>query len=196
MRRVAIIDDNPSERLILRDLVTECGLEVVAEGEDGSEAVSICRTKRPDLVIMDVRMPVVGGIEAATEISRTCPTPVILLTADNAPATIKRAVAAGAMAYMIKPVRLEDIIPAVELAVSRFKEFKELAEEVRDLKEALKSRKTVEKAKGLLMEREGLTETEAYRRIRGISMDKRKSMTEIASIIILALEKNKCSDIG
>jgi response regulator NasT len=196
MKTVAVIDDNDSERLVVRDLVAECGLKVVAEGCNGAEAISICRNNSPDIVIMDVRMPVMNGIEAAEEISRTCPTPIVLLTADYDPVTIKRAVAAGAMAYLVKPVRIEDILPVVELATSRFKEFRELTEEVSDLKDALKSRKLVEKAKGLLMEKEGLTEAEAYKRIRRISMDRRKSMTEISSIIILALEENGGTEGG
>jgi len=195
MIKIAIIDDNASERTVLKGLVEESGFAVVAEGASGQDALDICRLKAPDLVIMDVRMPVKGGvkggIEATTEINRLCPTPVVLLTASDDEDTISRAVEAGVMGYMVKPVRQEDIIPAVKLAMSRFLEFDILKRENRDLKNSLLARKAIEKAKGLLMEKEGLSEAAAFARIRKISMDKRQSMTDIAEIIITALEDKK-----
>ncbi|MBI1910575.1 MAG: response regulator [Deltaproteobacteria bacterium] len=189
MRIIAIVDDNASERLVLKGLAEECGLIISAEGENGEQAVEICKSKAPDAIIMDVKMPVKDGIEAAEEISRICPTPVVLLTASDDEATIRRAADAGVMAYLLKPVRGEEILPAVELAISRFSEFKMLRKENADLKNTIYARKLIEKAKGLLMEKEKLTENEAFARIRKISMDKRKSMTEIAEVIILAFEK-------
>lgn len=189
MRIIAIVDDNASERLVLKGLAEECGLIISAEGENGEQAVAICKSKAPDAIIMDVKMPVKDGIEAAEEISRVCPTPVVLLTASDDEATIRRAADAGVMAYLLKPVRGEEILPAVELAISRFSEFKMLRKENADLKNTIYARKLIEKAKGLLMEKEKLTENEAFARIRKISMDKRKSMTEIAEVIILAFEK-------
>ncbi len=189
MRNIAIVDDNPSERLVLKGLVQDSGYNIIAEGSNGAEAVEICRTKAPDLIIMDVKMPVKEGIEAASEISDTCPTPVVLLTGRDDEETIKRAVEAGVMGYLVKPVRQEDLAPAIELAVTRFQEFRMLRNELTELKGALQARKMIEKAKGLLMERENITEGEAFSRIRKISMDKRKSMTEIAEVIILAFEK-------
>ena len=199
MIKIAIIDDNASERTILKGLVEDSGFAVVAEGINGQEAVDICRLKSPDLVIMDVKMPVKdgvkggikGGIEAAAEISRLCPTPVVLLTASDDEDTINRAVEAGVMGYLIKPVRQEDITPAIKLAMSRFLEFEILKRENRDLKNSLQARKAIEKAKGLLMEKEGLSEAAAFARIRKISMDRRQSMTDIAEIIITALEDKK-----
>lgn len=189
MRNIAIIDDNASERLVLKGLVQDSGYNIIAEGSNGAEAVEICRLRSPDLVIMDVKMPVKEGIEAASEISQTCPTPVILLTARDDEDTIKRAAEAGVMGYLIKPVRQEELAPAIELAATRFQEFRALRDENIELKGALQARKSIEKAKGLLMEREKITEAEAFARIRKISMDKRKSMTDIAEVIIMAFEK-------
>lgn len=189
MRNIAIIDDNASERLVLKGLVQDSGYNIIAEGSNGAEAVEICRTKSPDLVIMDVKMPIKEGIEAAYEISQTCPTPVILLTARDDEDTIRRAAEAGVMGYLVKPVRQEELAPAIELAATRFQEFRALRDENIELKGALNARKLIEKAKGLLMEREKLTEAEAFARIRKISMDKRKSMTDIAEVIIMAFEK-------
>ncbi|MBI5887562.1 MAG: response regulator [Deltaproteobacteria bacterium] len=191
MIKIAIIDDNASERTVLKGLAEDSGFTVVAEGANGQEAVDICRLKSPGLVIMDVKMPVKDGIEAAAEISRLCPTPVVLLTASDDEDTITRAVEAGVMGYLVKPVRQEDITPAIKLAMSRFLEFEMLKRENRDLKNTLQARKAIEKAKGLLMEKEGLSEAAAFARIRKISMDRRQSMTDIAEIIITALEDKK-----
>ncbi|MBI5642042.1 MAG: response regulator [Deltaproteobacteria bacterium] len=189
MRKIAIIDDDSSERLVIKGLILDGGFSVVGEGENGREAVELCRTKSPDLIIMDVKMPVKDGIDAAAEINRLFPVPVVLLTASDDEETIRRAAEAGVMAYLLKPVRQEELLPAIEMAVSRFEEFKMLRQENAELKDTLKSRKLIEKAKGLLMEREKLSESEAFTRIRKISMDKRKSMTEIAEVLILAFEK-------
>lgn len=189
MKNIAIIDDDASERLILKGFIEDTGNNVIASGENGAEAVEICRTKKPDLVIMDVKMPVKDGIEAASEINRLFPTPIVLLTANDEEETIRRAVEAGVMAYLVKPVRQEDLNPAIELATARFNEVKLLRMENVELKGALQARKLIEKAKGLLMEKEKLTEDQAFSRLRRISMDKRKSMSEIAEVIILALEK-------
>lgn len=189
MRKIAVVDDDAVERRVLKGLVEESGYSVIAEGGNGDEAIDICRTKAPELIIMDVKMPGRNGIEAAHEIEKSSLVPVILLTAHDDEETIKRAIEAGVMGYLLKPVKLEDIRPAVELAVTRFKELKLLSKEVTELKGALAARKAVEKAKGLLMEKEGLTEQEAFVRLRKISMDRRKSMGEIAEIVILAFEK-------
>lgn len=190
MRTIAIIDDDISERLVLKGLAEESGFNIIAEGANGAEAVEICRLKTPDIVIMDVKMPVKDGIEAAAEINRTSQIPVVLLTGSDDEETVRRAAEAGVMAYLLKPVRQEELLPAVELAISRSLEFKMLRKENADLKNALEARKIIEKAKGLLMERERITESDAFARIRRISMDKRLPMTEIAEVIINAFEKN------
>lgn len=189
MRKIAIVDDDASERIVLKGMLLENGIEVVAEGKSGLEALEICRSNSPDLVIMDVKMPGKDGISAAADISKTYPTPVVLLTASDDEETIRRAAEAGVMGYLLKPIREEELVPTIELAISRFGEFVMLRKENAELKDALKARKTIEKAKGLLMEREKLSEAEAFARIRKIAMDKRKSMTEIAEVIILAFEK-------
>lgn len=189
MKSIAIIDDDVSGRTILKGLVEESGFHVVAEGGNGAEAIGICRDRSPDLIIMDVKMPVKDGIEAAAEINRLYQTPVVILTARDDEDTVKRAASAGVMGYLVKPVRIEELIPAIELAISRSLEFKTLRKENEDLKKTLRARKVIEKAKGLLMEKEKISEEEAFSRIRKISMDKRKTMAEIAEVIILALEK-------
>lgn len=191
MRKIAVVDDNPSERLVLKGFLEDAGLELVAEGSDGTQALEICRVNSPDLLIMDVKMPGKDGIEAAEEISRYCPTPIVLLTGCDDEETIRRAADAGVMAYLMKPVRAEEIAPSVELAISRFSEFTALRKENEDLKNTIQARKLIEKAKGLLMEREGLSETESFTRIRKISMDKRKSMAEVAEVIIMAFDKGR-----
>ena len=189
MKNIAIIDDDESGRIVLRGLVEKSGFRVIAEGANGVEAIDICAQKSPDLIIMDVKMPVKDGIEAANIINRLYETPVILLTVRDDEETVRRAVSAGVMGYLVKPVRLEALLPVIELAISRSKEFRVLRKENRDLKETLASRKVIEKAKGLLMEKEKLSEDQAFSRIRRISMDKRKTMKEIAEVIILSLEK-------
>lgn len=189
MRRIAIIDDSASERLVLRGFIEDAGLSLVAAGTDGSEALDICRKNDPDILIMDVKMPGKDGIEAAAEINNSCPKPIVLLTASDDEETVRRAAEAGVMAYLMKPLRAEELCPAIELAISRFNEFQTLRKENADLKKALEARKSIEKAKGLLMEKEGLSENDAFARIRKISMDKRKSMAEIAEVLIMALEK-------
>ncbi len=190
MRKIAIIDDDATHRLVLKGLVGDAGYRVVAEGSDGRAAVELCAAEpesRPDVVIMDVKMPVMDGVEAAAVISRTTPVPIVLLTATADAETIRRAVDAGVMGYLTKPVRAEELAPAIELAVERFSETSALRVENEELKNAVESRKTIERAKGVLMDKEGITEAEAFARIRRISMDKRKSMKEIAEVILSAL---------
>ncbi len=190
MKRIAIADDDRASRLVLKGLVQECGYSVVAEAANGVEAVEVCLKNSPDLIIMDVGMPVKDGIAAAADINRLCPMPVVILTAKDDEDTVRRAIEAGVMGYLVKPVRIEELTPAIELAISRFVEWNSVRKENLDLKTELASRKTIEKAKGLLMSKEGMTENEAFTRLRKISMDRRKTMVEIAEVIILAFEKN------
>jgi len=189
MRRIAIADDDKASRLVLKGLIQECGYSVIAEASNGGEAVEVCIKNAPDLIVMDVGMPVKDGIAAAADINRLCPTPVVILTAKDDEDTVRRAIEAGVMGYLVKPVRLEELAPAIELAISRFFEWQAVRKENLDLKTELASRKTIEKAKGLLMSKEGMTENEAFTRLRKVSMDRRKTMVEIAEVIILAFEK-------
>lgn len=190
-RKIIIIDDNADQRFVLKGLLTNIGCDVIGEGKSGLDAVELIQKFSPDAILMDIKMPGMDGIEAVTAINQLKPTPVILLTARKDDETIKRAVDAGVMAYLVKPVRAEELMPAIELAISRFNEFQAVLKENLDLKQTIEARKLVEKAKGLLMEKEGLTEKEAFSRIQKISMDRRKPMKEIAEILITALEGKK-----
>ncbi len=187
-RKVLIIDDQPNQRKILRGLLEMVGCEVVGEGSNGREAIELAMKIKPEVVIMDVKMPGMDGIEAAKEINMKFPTPIILCTVKRDEETLERAKGAGVMAYLVKPPREEDLLPTIEIAISRFKEFRALREEVEDLKDALEARKVIEKAKGVLMEKMGLSEGEAFRRIRKMSMDRRKPMKEVAEAILMTFE--------
>jgi AmiR/NasT family two-component response regulator len=187
MKNVLLIEDEPVQRKVVKGLLEDRGLTVVGMGDRGDDAVRLCKELEPDLILMDVNIPGKDGIEATMEINSTCPTPVVLVTGNDDDVTIKRAVDAAVMAYLIKPVKAEELYAAIDLAISRFAEFKRLSEENKDLHDTLAARKIIERAKGLLIERQGLTEMEAFKRIRKISMDKRKSMKEIAEVIISAM---------
>ncbi|HBR18297.1 MAG: Fis family transcriptional regulator [Deltaproteobacteria bacterium RIFCSPLOWO2_12_FULL_43_16] len=190
-RKIIVVDDNQDQRFVLKGLLTDIGCEVIGEGKSGLEAVELLQKLSPDAILMDVKLPGMDGIEAAMAINKLKPTPVILLTAKKDEETIKRAVEAGIMAYLVKPIREEDLLPAIELAISRFREFQVVRKENIDLRESIEARKTIERAKGLLMEKEGLSESDAFSRIQKISMDRRRPMKEIAEILITALEGRK-----
>lgn len=187
-KKIIIIDDNSDQRLVLKGLLIDIGCEVIGEGKSGLEAVELMHRLSPEVILMDVKLPGMDGIEAAMAINKLKPIPVILLTAKKDEETIKRAVEAGVMAYLVKPVREEDLLPAIELATTRFAEFQTVRKENIDLKETIEARKVIERAKGLLMEKEGLSERDAFSRIQRLSMDRRRSMKEIAEILITALE--------
>lgn len=187
-RKIIIIEDNADHRFVLKGLLKDIGCEVIGEGKSGLGAVDLIQKLSPDAILMDVKLPGMDGIEAATAINKLKPTPVILLTAKKDEETIKRAAEAGVMAYLVKPVREEELLPTIELAISRFKEFQAVSKENIDLKETIEARKIVERAKGLLMEKEGLSERDAFSRIQRMSMDKRRPMKNIAEILIAALE--------
>ena len=187
-RKLIIIDDNPDQRAVLKGLLTDIGCEVIGEGNSGLEAVELMQQLSPDAILMDIKMPGMDGIEAVTAINQLKPTPVIILTGKKDEETVKRAVEAGVMAYLIKPLREEELLPTIELAISRFNEFHAVLKENLDLKQTIEARKVIERAKGLLMAKEGLTEKDAFSRIQKISMDRRRPMKEIAEILITALE--------
>ena len=187
-RKLVIIDDNADQRFVLKGLLTDIGCEVIGEGKSGLDAVELMQKLSPDAVLMDVKLPGMDGIEATMAINKLKPTPVILLTARKDEETIKRAVEAGVMAYLVKPIREEELLPTIELAISVFKEFQLVSKQNLELKEKAEARKIIERAKGLLMKKEGLSERDAFSRIQKLSMDKRRSMKEIAEILIAALE--------
>jgi response regulator NasT len=184
--RVLIADDEPLIRADLKELLEELGYEVVAEAGDGREALNLVDRVNPDVVILDIKMPNLDGISVARKISDRFP--VIILTAYTERHLIEKAKESGVMAYLSKPFREGDLSPGIELAVTQFLKTSKLTERVSRLKEQLESRKLIEKAKGLLMTEEGLTEAQAYRKLQKTSMEKNKSMKEVAEAIILMLE--------
>lgn len=184
--RVLIADDEPIIRLDLKNMLESLGYEVIAEAGDGVSAVEAARTLKPDVAILDIKMPGMDGIDAANLLNSEKIAPVVLLTAFSDLDLINRAKEAGVFAYLVKPFRESDLRPAIEIAISRYKEFLALEEEVTDLEDKLETRKLVERAKGILMDQYGLKEQEAFRRIQLQSMNTRKSMKEIAEAIIIA----------
>ena len=186
--RVVIADDDPIIRMDLREMLTGLEYLVVGEAGDGQSAVNLARELRPDLVIMDIRMPEMDGIEAARALTAEDIAPVLLLTAYSEPDLVQRATQAGVIGYLVKPFREAQLGPAIDVTLSRFREFRQVRTELGNVKEALDARKVIERAKGLLMERYSLTEPEAFRRIQKRSMDTRRSMKDIAEAILLADE--------
>lgn len=184
--RVLIADDDPIIRLDLKQMLQNLGYEVVAEAGDGEQAVAFAKVHVPDICVLDVKMPVMDGIAAVSQIVEEEISAGILLTAYSDRNLIERARDAGAFAYLVKPFKPNDLPPAIEVAVARFGQVRALKQEVLDANERLEARKIVEKAKRVLMESQGLTEADAYRRIQQTSMNLRKSMREIAEAIVVA----------
>ncbi|AHH95971.1 response regulator [Kutzneria viridogrisea] len=183
-RRVLVAEDEALIRLDLVEMLREEGYQVVGEAGDGEEAIRLAGELRPDLVILDVKMPKVDGIEAASAIAGQRIAPVVILTAFSQRELVERARDAGAMAYLVKPFAKRDLVPAVELAMSRFTELQALENEVASLNERLETRKVIERAKGLLMSKQGLTEPEAFRWIQRTAMDRRTTMKAVAEAVV------------
>ncbi len=186
--RVIIADDESVIRADLREMLTNLNYLVVGEVGDGQSAVNLAREVKPDVIIMDIKMPDMDGIEAAKVLTREKIAPVLLLTAYSQRDLVDRAKEAGVVGYLVKPFREQEIVPAIEIALARFSEFNELEKQIGDLKETLETRKIVDRAKGILMDQQGLSEAEAFRKIQKMSMNTRKPMKEIAEAIILAQE--------
>ncbi len=172
-------------------MLTNLGYLVVGEVADGTSAVNLARELRPDIVIMDIKMPDLDGIDASRILTQERIAPVVLLTAYSQSELIERAKEAGVVGYIVKPIRESDLSPAIEVALARFGELRALEREVGDLKDALETRKLVDRAKGILMDSQSLTEAQAFRRIQTMSMNTRKSMKQVAEAIILAQEATK-----
>jgi response regulator NasT len=183
-RRVVIAEDEALIRLDLAEMLAEEGYDVVAAVEDGEQAVAKVEELRPDLVILDVKMPKLDGIAAAERIAGRRIAPVVMLTAFSQRDLVERARDAGAMAYLVKPFGKSDLVPAIEMAVSRFAELQQLESEVADLSERLETRKVVDRAKGVLQEKLGLSEPDAFRWIQKTAMDLRLSMREVADGVV------------
>ena len=182
--RVIIAEDEALIRLDLKEMLEEEGYSVVAEVGDGQQAVDRATELRPDLVILDIQMPVLDGLSAAEQIASARIAPVIVLTAFSQRELVERARDAGAMAYLVKPFSKNDLVPAIEVARARFSEMTALDSEVRNLEERLETRKVVVKAKGLLMAEQGISEAEAFRWIQRTAMNQRTSMKALAQSIV------------
>ena len=182
--RVLVVEDEALIRLDLTEMLTEEGYVVAGEAGDGEQAVELARELRPDLVIMDVKMPKVDGIAAAASIVEERIAPVVMLTAFSQRELIEQARDAGAMAYLVKPFARHELVPAIELAVSRFAEKRALEDEVATLNERLETRKIVDRAKGLLMTKQNMSEPEAFRWIQRTAMDRRTTMKAVAEVIV------------
>lgn len=184
--RVLIADDDPIIRLDLRQMLQNLEYEVVAEAGDGQEAVNLAQEVRPDICILDVKMPKMDGIEAVVKISEAEVAPCILLTAYSDRELVERAREAGVFAYLVKPFKPSDLPPAIEVARGRYEANIQLNKEVANLSDRLETRKLLDRAKGILIDQHGMTEAEAYRRIQLQSMNLRKTMKEVAEAIIMA----------
>ncbi|SNS10308.1 response regulator receiver and ANTAR domain protein [Streptosporangium subroseum] len=181
---MVIAEDEALIRLDLKEMLEEDGYAVVGEAGDGETAVKMALEHRPDLVILDVKMPILDGISAAEQIVSQRIAPCLILTAFSQRDLVERARDAGAMAYLVKPFTKSDLVPAIEMAVSRHEEMAALEREVGTLSERLETRKLVERAKGLLMEQHGWSEPQAFRWIQKASMDRRLSMRQVAQIVV------------
>ena len=182
--RVVIAEDEALIRLDLKEMLEEEGYQVVAEAGDGESAVSNVAEHKPDLAILDIKMPVLDGISAAERIAAERLAPVVILTAFSQRELVERARDAGAMAYLVKPFTKADLVPAIEMAVSRYAEIRALDTEVSTLKDRLEVRKLLDRAKGILQIRHGMTEPEAFRWIQKASMDRRLTMRKVAETVL------------
>jgi response regulator NasT len=183
-RRVLLAEDEALIRLDLKEMLEEEGYEIVGEAGDGETAVRLALELKPDLVILDVKMPVLDGLSAAEQIVAARVAPVIILTAFSQRDLVERAREAGAMAYLVKPFQKKDLVPTIEMAVSRFQEIVALEGEVSDLTGRLEARKLVDRAKSVLQTEHGMTEPEAFRAVQRASMDQRRSMRAVAQDVL------------
>ncbi|CEK18208.1 response regulator receiver and ANTAR domain protein [Chthonomonas calidirosea] len=184
--RIVIADDEPIIRLDLKKMLEDSGYEVVGEAGDGVRALELVRNLKPDVVILDIKMPEMDGIDAARVITEEKIAPVLLLTAYSQIDLVNRAKDAGVYSYLVKPFKQADLMPQIEVAVARWEAYQKIEEQAASLEEKLETRKVVDRAKGILMDQYGLKEQEAFRRIQVQSMNTRKSMREIAEAIIIA----------
>lgn len=189
--RIVIADDEPIIRLDLRRTLENMGHVVIGEAGDGAQAVELARELKPDICILDIKMPNMDGIDAAKVISTEGIAPVLLLTAYSQKDLVERAKDAGVFAYLVKPFKEADLMPNIEIAIARFEEYLEIEKEVEKLEDKLETRKAVDRAKGILMDQYGLKEQDAFRRIQVQSMNTRKSMREIAQAILLTAQIEK-----
>jgi len=186
--RILVAEDETIIRLDLRGLLERAGYEVVAEARDGEEAIELARVHEPDLALMDVKMPRLDGIEAARRMLEERPIPIVILTAYGQDDLVARAVEAGVFGYLVKPFREQDVVPAIELAKARYEELVAVRADADSLSQALADRKVIERAKGLLMEREQLTEADAFARLRRASQLSGRPLRVIADAVIATFD--------
>ena len=189
--RILVAEDEVISRMDLREMLENLGYAVVGEAGDGVAAVNLTRTLKPDLVLMDIKMPELDGIAAAQAMAAEQLSPVLLLTAYSDREFVDRAVDAGVMGYLVKPFAEAQLKPAIEVALERWREVRQIREDLAQTQETLETRKLVERAKGVLMDSQNLKEAEAFRRIQRLSMNSRKSMREVAEAILLAHEAGR-----
>ncbi len=182
--RIVIADDEPDMRDYFRKILPRLGHNVVAAAETGTELIAQCRAHRPDLVITDIKMPDMDGIDAATMLYEELPIPVILVSAYSDSKLIERAEADHIMAYLVKPIKQTDLVPAIGLAMRRFEQFQELRREASDMRQALEDRKIIEQAKGILMKELGLSEADAFRRLQKTASAKNQKLIELARLVL------------
>ena len=187
--KILLADDEAILRLDLREMLTDAGHEIVGEAPNGEEAVRLARELKPDFIIMDVKMPVMDGLTAAKIIANEGVAPILLLTAYSQRDIVEKASEAGVIAYLVKPIREEQLFPAMEIAEKRFGEMQKLNAELQQLKDSLETRKLLDRAKGILMAAHGMTEQEAYRKMQQFSMAKRITLKALAESIIAAAAK-------
>jgi two-component system, response regulator PdtaR len=186
--RIAIADDEPDMRDYFQQVLPRLGHTVVAVAQNGRELVELCRSQNPDLVITDIKMPELDGIDAAIQLYQDKPVPVILVSAFNDAALIERAESDHIMGYLVKPIKQADLAPTIAIAVHRFDQFKTMRQEAADLRQALANRKVIERAKGIIMKKGKLDEPEAFRRLQKLASDKNQKLVESASMIVTAEE--------
>ena len=188
-KRILVAEDEAIIRLDLAEILTEAGYDVVGQASNGEQAVTMTRDLAPDLVIMDVKMPVLDGITAAERIGAERICPVVMLTAFSQTELVERARDAGVMAYVVKPFTAADVTPAIDIALSRWGELKAMESEIADLGDRLETRKAVDRAKGVLMTKLKITEAEAFRWIQKTAMDRRMGMREVAEAVVAGMDK-------
>jgi response regulator NasT len=182
--RIVVADDEGEMREYLREILSHLGHEIVGAAADGRELIELCASQRPDLVISDVRMPELDGIEAATRLGGQTPIPIILVSAFHDSQTIARAEAEHILAYLVKPIKANNLVPAIGLVMRRFEQFQDLRREAATLKQALEDRKVIERAKGRLMQQAHLEESEAYRRLQHAARSMQKKLVDAAALYL------------
>jgi two-component system, response regulator PdtaR len=187
--KIVIAEDDPIARKDIKEMLEEENMIIIGECGDGLTAVKLAKDLKPDLILMDIKMPHLTGLEAAKMLNKGNIAPVMLLTAYSQRELIEEAMEAGVLAYLVKPINKQNLIPACYIAVDRYKEFSVLINEIHDLNDAIDARKLIEKAKGLLQIKYGIDEDSAFKKIRSISMNQRKLMKEVAEAIILTLDE-------